>query len=214
MIRPFVRPSIRSIPLSIPPPASRISRPVQFSSRLRLHLHHSYSHIHPQGPRIGRICRRLSFGPRPSSCTPIPAPFPPHPSTTRVDDRPLRLRPLGSGPMSFPRSLRRLPSLGLSSGSGPAVVHPLRAATPATASSRTASPKPSSSLAGRQPAKCLVTQTTPKLPPRDLAPICFNSTIPRFNMPDGLNPREPDGERKVKLGKSKLTAVFLASSGQ
>lgn len=164
-------------------------------------------------PRIGRICRRLSAGARPSSCASIPAPFPPHPSTARVDDRPLRPRPPGSGPMSCPRSLRRLLSPALSPGSGPVAVLPVRAAPPATPCTWAASPKPSSSLAGRQPAKCLATQTTPKPPPRDLAPICFNSTVPRFNTPSGLNPREPDSERKVKLGKSKHAALYPVCCG-
>ncbi|KAH6657682.1 hypothetical protein BKA67DRAFT_195342 [Truncatella angustata] len=38
--------------------------------------------------------------------------------------------------------------------------------------------------------------------PQDLAPIWFNSTPPRLNLPSDLEPKGPDNERKIKLGKT------------
>ncbi|KAI1381538.1 hypothetical protein F4677DRAFT_403322 [Hypoxylon crocopeplum] len=71
---------------------------------------------------------------------------------------------------------------------------------------------PAAYAAASSPATCARNPTrTPKPLPtpihlsshQNLTPIWFNSSFPRFDLPPSAdNPREPEGERKVKLGKT------------
>ncbi|KAI1869453.1 hypothetical protein JX265_006543 [Neoarthrinium moseri] len=105
--------------------------------------------------------------------------------------------------MSLSSSLLRSPSHVLSSGSRAAVrastlpAPPYFASAGPTIASHASHPSPSTakSLATLPPASC--TSST-----LELAPIWFDSTLPRFELPSGLNPEGPDNERKIKLGKT------------
>lgn len=143
---------------------------------------------------------------RPSSCH----------RSARVDESlPSSYCPQGAGPMSLSSGLVRPPSHILSwasSSSSRAAVKKTASLPSYSASTGPATTTPIASISTTRATKALAASPTASssAPPvslaqkRDLAPIWFDSTYPLRDQPQGLDPKNPENERKVKLGKSML----------
>lgn len=97
--------------------------------------------------------------------------------------------------MSFSHSVVRSPSYVLNSRA--AVLR----SVPYFAS---ASPSIASQAPANAVAKCLTTLQVSAPRQQDMMPVLFDSTPRRLDSPLGASPEEPENQRKVKLGKSKL----------
>ncbi|ETS79067.1 hypothetical protein PFICI_08920 [Pestalotiopsis fici W106-1] len=109
--------------------------------------------------------------------------------------------------MSLSSSLVRSPSYILSSGSRSsraaawrttalpyfASAGPVITSIPSTTTSKSLTTLPTTSSSAQPPVP---------LTQKDLAPIWFDSTNPLRDRPQGLDPKNPENERKVKLGKT------------
>ncbi|KAF7523909.1 hypothetical protein G7054_g11574 [Neopestalotiopsis clavispora] len=110
--------------------------------------------------------------------------------------------------MSLSSSLVRSPSHILSAGSRSSWAAVGRTTTTALPYFASAGPGIASSVSSTTTSKSLTTlptaSSTQQVPlgQKDLAPIWFDSTNPLRDQPQGLDPKNPENERKVKLGKT------------
>ncbi|KAI0124936.1 hypothetical protein BJ170DRAFT_635752 [Xylariales sp. AK1849] len=103
--------------------------------------------------------------------------------------------------MSLPSSLLRSPAHVLSSSSSSSSRVAVRASQAYFASAGPAIVPQTPTTTTAKPLTTLpVAASTP--PSTHATPIWFNSTFPRYDLPTGLDLKEPDNERKVKLGKT------------